>query len=81
MSTAVENNDNNKDVPTPTEEIKFTERMRKATRKEHRISDALINAKMTIGNATSCTLLEGMDCPKIQLQLFPVFVYLGEPLV
>lgn len=51
MSTEVENNDNNtKNVPSPVEEIKFTERMRKATRKEHRISDALINAKMTIGN-------------------------------
>lgn len=55
MSTEVENN---KDVPAPAEEVKFTERMRKATRKEHRISDALINAKMTIGNATSCMLLE-----------------------
>lgn len=51
MSTVEENNDNNKNAPSPAEEVKFTERMRKATRKEHRISDALINAKMTIGNA------------------------------
>lgn len=50
MTTEVENNDNNKNVQSSAEEIKFTERMRKATRKEHRISDALINAKMTIGN-------------------------------
>jgi len=50
MSTEVASNDNNKNSPVPTEEIKFTERMRKATRKEHRVSDALINAKMTIGN-------------------------------
>lgn len=49
MSTEVENYENNKNVST-SEEVKFTERMRKATRKEHRISDALINAKMTIGN-------------------------------
>lgn len=48
MSTEVETNDN-ASAPIQTEEIKFTERMRKATRKEHRISDALINAKMTIG--------------------------------
>lgn len=52
MSTEVENNVNTTNVPSPAEEIKFTERMRKATRKEHRISDALINAKMTIGNIT-----------------------------
>lgn len=50
MSTEVENNDNATNATSPTEEIKFTERMRKATKKEHRISDALINAKMTIGN-------------------------------
>lgn len=51
MSSEVESNDSNKNAPVvPVEEIKFTERMRKATRKEHRISDALINAKMTIGN-------------------------------
>jgi len=49
MSTEVASNDNNTNSPVPTEEIKFTERMRKATRKEHRVSDALINAKMTIG--------------------------------
>lgn len=48
MSTELENNDN-KNTSTPIEGTKFTERMRKATRKEHRISDALINAKMTIG--------------------------------
>jgi len=58
MSTKDENNDNNKSTTAPAEEIKFTERMRKATRKEHRISDALINAKMTIGNASSYLLLE-----------------------
>lgn len=50
MSSVVENNDINTNAHIPVEEIKFTERMRKATRKEHRISDALINAKMTIGN-------------------------------
>jgi len=50
MLTEVENNDKNKNPSSAAEEIKFTERMRKATRKEHRISDALINAKMTIGN-------------------------------
>jgi len=50
MATEVENNDNVTNVPSPTDELKFTERMRKATRKEHSISDALINAKMTIGN-------------------------------
>lgn len=50
MTTEAENNDNNKNVLSSADEIKFTERMRKATRKEHRISDALINAKMTIGN-------------------------------
>lgn len=49
MSSVVENNDNTNALASA-EEIKFTERMRKATRKEHRISDALINAKMTIGN-------------------------------
>jgi len=54
MLTEVENNENNKNPPSSAaEEIKFTERMRKATRKEHRISDALINAKMTIGNTFS----------------------------
>lgn len=54
MSTEVEKNDNNKNLQSSmVEEIKFTERMRKATRKEHRISDALINAKMTIGNTFS----------------------------
>lgn len=57
MSTKEENNDN-KRTTVPVEGIKFTERMRKATRKEHRISDALINAKMTIGNASSYLLLE-----------------------
>lgn len=50
MATEMENNDNITNVPSPTDELKFTERMRKATRKEHSISDALINAKMTIGN-------------------------------
>jgi hypothetical protein len=49
MSTKVENHDSKNEL-SPIEEIKFTERMRKATRKEHRISDSLINAKMTIGN-------------------------------
>lgn len=50
MPNNVENNENNS-ASSSVEDIKFTERMRKATRKEHRISDALINAKMTIGNA------------------------------
>lgn len=50
MSTDKENIDGIKNVPSSSEEVKFTERMRKATRNEHRISDALINAKMTIGN-------------------------------
>lgn len=49
MASEVENNDNSKNAQTAANELKFTERMRKATRKEHRISDALINAKMTIG--------------------------------
>lgn len=57
MSTVVEKNENNKDTPALAEELKFTERMRRATRKEHRISDALINAKMTIGNTLSYSLL------------------------
>lgn len=57
MLTVEESNGNNKNAPSPVEEVKFTERMRKATRKEHRISDALINAKMTIGNVLSCILL------------------------
>jgi len=57
MLTEAENNDSNKNLPSSAvEEIKFTERMRKATRKEHRISDALINAKMTIGNTFSFEL-------------------------
>jgi len=56
MLTEAENNDNNKNPSSAAEEIKFTERMRKATRKEHRISDALINAKMTIGNTFSFKL-------------------------
>jgi len=57
MLTEAENNDNNKNPQSSAvEEIKFTERMRKATRKEHRISDALINAKMTIGNKLSFKL-------------------------
>ncbi|XP_060840592.1 uncharacterized protein LOC132921530 isoform X2 [Rhopalosiphum padi] len=61
MSTEVENNENNKNPPSlATEEIKFTERMRKATRKEHRISDALINAKMTIGMTDSKVWVEGL---------------------
>lgn len=57
MSTEVENDENNKNVVPTVEDIKFTERMRKATRKEHKISDALINAKMTIGNIFSFILL------------------------
>lgn len=48
MPSEVENYESKNE--SPTEEMKFTERMRKATRKEHRISDSLINAKMTIGN-------------------------------
>lgn len=50
--------ESNKNESSPAEEVKFTERMRKATRKEHRISDALINAKMTIGNALSFILFK-----------------------
>lgn len=50
MATKVENNDNIANNQSAPDDLKFTERMRKATRKEHRISDALINAKMTIGN-------------------------------
>lgn len=60
MSTELENNVSKNEL-SPTEEMKFTERMRKATRKEHRISDSLINAKMTIGNLFSLTLIL-IDC-------------------
>lgn len=37
---------------TSKEQMKFTDRMRRATRKEHRLSDALINAKLTIGKSS-----------------------------
>ncbi|XP_050548657.1 uncharacterized protein LOC126910278 [Daktulosphaira vitifoliae] len=45
---------------TSKEPIKFTDRMRRATRKEHRLSDALINAKLTIGMTDSKVWVEGL---------------------
>lgn len=36
--------------------VSFTKQMRKATREIHDISDALVNAKLGIGNFACCTI-------------------------
>ncbi|XP_050428922.1 heme oxygenase 1 [Adelges cooleyi] len=57
--TNVEENSCNKNKSYSVE-VNFTERMRRETRKEHRISDALINAKLTIGMTDSKVWVEGL---------------------